>query len=368
MHKNETVASVSIEENGLVLNSIINPHWMPFGIKENKDSSLSEQITMWNGDRCIPIGRPNYKQLKEFFGVNQAADWVAKSYMCSLTDCYWFKPEGADAKWEDVNFHQNGFDSSLYKYLFAGDFSAAINNLHSPDLTTDGAEPKAWFKGKDGFYLIKHHSDDTPITVCNEFLVSQIFQRIGLNCVDYQTYTNDGKLYCACKCFIDSDKEEFVPAESLMREYGYNMENISELMNRLGFQKEFSEMIIGDYLVGNADRHSHNFGVIINSDTKDILRFAPLFDHGVSYIYQNMDFMFYTIGISTFGEAIKSVDIDSLKMVRNFQEKDFIEILDSTPYFDVETKSEIYNELYERIDRIEELIIERELDDHDREY
>ena len=40
----------------------------------------------------------------------------------------------------------------------------------------------------------------------------------------------------------------------------------------------------------------------------------------------------------------------------------------TTYNFDVETKSEIYNELYERIDRIEELITERELDDHDREY
>ena len=142
MHKNDSVAMVEINENGIKVNNIIKQDLMPFGIIEADDYDIHEQLTSWNGNRCIPLGRPNYKCIVEKYNIKQASDWIAKSHMCSLTDCYWFKGTDSFVTWEDVNFHQNGFSSNLYRTLFFNEDGTVINNFNSPDVTTDGAEPK----------------------------------------------------------------------------------------------------------------------------------------------------------------------------------------------------------------------------------
>lgn len=367
MNKNNAVATCSLTDNGIKIESIANQDLMPIGIVESNQKSVDEQITLWNGNRCIPFGRPNYKSLMEQFQIQQASDWIAKSYMCSLTDCYWFKPEGSDKAWEDVNFRENGFSSDLYKALFYGNSDTQINNLNSPDITTDGAEPKMWIEKGDGFYLLKHYSGSMPLTVCNEYIVSNLFNKLGIQCVEYCLVEVNGMVCCESKCFIDSNTEEFVTAEDLMKQYGYTMQNVDALMTRIGFEQEFSKMIIGDYLVGNVDRHSRNFGIIVDSDTKEIKRFAPLFDHGESYMCVDIDNLMYIVGETTFGQAINGVDVKYLREINDMQEKDVVDILNSIPYIDYDTKNEMFCELFRRMEHINELIIEKEID-HGRDY
>ena len=43
------------------------------------------------------------------------------------------------------------------------------------------------------------------------------------------------------------------------------------------------QMIVVDYLIANTDRHWTNFGVIRNSDTLQVERLAPLYDHGAAF-------------------------------------------------------------------------------------
>ena len=105
-----------------------------------------------------------------------------------------------------------------------------INNFNSPDIVTDGAEPKMWIEKSDGFYLLKHHSDEKPTTVCNEYIASKIFEKLGVDYVDYQIVEYDGKVCCESKCFVDLNEEEFVPAADLMKHYGYTLKNIDQLM------------------------------------------------------------------------------------------------------------------------------------------
>ena len=367
MHRNDQVAKVNIGESGIEIDKIIKPNLMPFGVVETEKKSLNDQLTDWNGNRCIPFGRPNYKQLAEQYNIKRASDWIAKSYMCSLTDCYWFKPKYSLRKWKDVNFRDNGFSSNLYKHLFYGKNNEPINDFNSPDITTDGAEPKMWVEQEDDFYLLKHYSESTPRTVCNEYMVSKLFAQMGIDCVNYDIIWANEKLCCISKCFIESNDEEFVAARDLMNEYGCSMKNIGQLMSEFGFEKEFNEMVIGDYLSGNSDRHSGNFGVIIDSKTQKIKRFAPLFDHGEAYIYENMDRLTYIVGETTFGKAIENVDEKYLNIVNNIDKNDVANILDSVPYIDLDTKDEIYNEFLRRIDHVHDLIIEKEID-YDREF
>ena len=366
MHKNKSVAKVNINDKGIVVDYIIEPDFMPFGVIETNEDTIDKRINQWNGDRCIPLGRPNYKDMMDKYGIKQSSNWVVKSYMCSLTDCYWFKPEDSNVTWEDVNFYKIGFSTNLYKHLFYNENEEIITDFNSPDITTNGAEPKMWTEKGDGFYLLKHYSGTKPITVCNEYIVSKIFAKIGLDCVDYDLIKKDNKVCCESKCFIISDKEEFVPTTDLMKEYGYTMKNVEQLMSKLGFEKEFNEMVIGDYLSGNADRHSGNFGLIIDADSRRFKKFAPLFDHGATYMYEDIDRADYFVGETKFGNAIQNVDAKYLNIVNNISESDLLEILNSVPYMRPSTKNEVFCEFFRRVEHVNSLIREKEVK-YDRE-
>jgi hypothetical protein len=368
MHKNDQVAIVELNNNGIKVNDISRQDLMPFGVVETDNCDIHEQLTAWNGNRCIPIGRPNYKSITEKYNINKTTDWIAKSYMCSLTDCYWFKSSDSIATWEDVNFHQNGFSSNLYRALFFNDDGTIINNFNSPDITTDGAEPKMWAEKDDGFYLLKHSIGKKPITVCKEYIASKLFEKLGVNCVDYKIAQVDDFICCESKCFVESDNEEFVTADDLMRDYGYTMQNVGDLMYKLGFEKEFNEMIVCDYLSGNSDRHSRNFGVLIDSDTRQIKSFAPLFDHGETYMFENIDSLDYYVGETTFGKAIETVSSKYLSIVGNINEADVANILNSVPYMYQSTRDEMFNEFFRRVDHINNLILKQEIDGHGRSF
>jgi hypothetical protein len=49
------------------------------------------------------------------------------------------------------------------------------------------------------------------------------------------------------------------------------------------------EMIAIDYLIGNTDRHTGNFGIIRDADTLQWLKIAPIFDSGNSLFYNERD-------------------------------------------------------------------------------
>lgn len=52
------------------------------------------------------------------------------------------------------------------------------------------------------------------------------------------------------------------------------------LMPSLGFTEQLQNMITLDVLLHNVDRHSENYGIILNADTLKPVRFAPVYDTG----------------------------------------------------------------------------------------
>ena len=62
----------------------------------------------------------------------------------SLTDCYWFRPDGMESlTWKDVNYHDNGFSEDLAAVMIHG-ADGPVVDFRLPDLTTDGALQKGW--------------------------------------------------------------------------------------------------------------------------------------------------------------------------------------------------------------------------------
>ena len=67
-----------------------------------------------------------------------------------------------------------------------------------------------------------------------------------------------------------------------------------------GSEESFREMIVMDAAMANVDRHSGNYGFLVDNDTGEILRMAPLFDHNMACLPMMMetdDFEEYLNGI-----------------------------------------------------------------------
>lgn len=56
---------------------------------------------------------------------------------------------------------------------------------------------------------------------------------------------------------------------------------------RMGWEEYIYQMMVIDYLICNRDRHGANIELLI--DEKDNVRPAPLFDHGVSFLFSCYD-------------------------------------------------------------------------------
>lgn len=371
MHKNTPVANISIQkdENGngyLHVESIINRNELPYGLKNENLERMSISMTWWNNSRCIPMGRPNYDKLLDSLGVANTSEIVPYSYMCSLTDCYWFKQSGSHISWEDVNFRDNGFASNLYKHLFYNYSGEPVNNLNSPDITTDGAIPKMWIEKDGEFYLVKSSLGKVPMDVYNEIIANEILKQMEIPHVEYFIGEFDNIKASVCPCFIKSDTYEFVQAENLVSDGYYNTPNdYLNAMREFGFKSDIDAMILIDMIIGNVDRHARNYGQIIDTNTQGIICAAPIFDNGGCDLLHDVSRTKYKPTGLTFAETLKTLSEETLSLSNKIDLECLGKFIDSFQ-IDEQNKIRIKENLNNRISHIIEL--SRGIDyDFDRE-
>lgn len=146
----------------------------------------------------------------------------------------------------------------------------------------------------------------------SEYLGSKIYESIGIDVHKTLLGECDGKIVVACKDFRNGSHEIFDDYNSISNDYISGLDekleetsssdthnvNLDELMiimenNPLFKQiphlkKRFWDMFIVDALIGNNDRNNGNWGVIVNTDTKET-RIAPVFDNGASFSNKSSD-------------------------------------------------------------------------------
>ena len=69
MHKNKEVAQVKLSDRGIKVTGVLKSDFMPIGMSNNQDKTIAEQMTVWNGNRCIPLGRPNYQSFMKEMNI-----------------------------------------------------------------------------------------------------------------------------------------------------------------------------------------------------------------------------------------------------------------------------------------------------------
>lgn len=316
MHKDIHVAEIEMTAGTMHIVSILNKNHMPWGVRGVPEPLMDKRLDKWLRDRCIPKAQPNYKLLMQQAGVSSVTEMPTKSYMCSLTDCYWFKPIKDQVSWKDVNFFENGFDESAGHVVLNGDETITIDNWNIPELTTNGVLPKRWFQGKNGeFYLLKAGTPPDHKEVYNEAFSAQLANLFDMDTVPYAIYHDSSthQDYSVCPSFIRDDNEEFVTLEQIRISLGGNYQAALDWLYNNGFGKSVDLMRGFDYLIKNRDRHFGNIGVIIDPNTMQVKRLAPLFDHGFSMETTSNGVNEYTQKLTGKTEAEELVALDNLQ-------------------------------------------------------
>ena len=262
---------------------------LPIGLKLNEKSIIS-----WLKSRVIPKNREFVDTVLARMGLS-SHDTIGIIRVCkglSLNDSYWVVEDGFDGKFKDYNLYENRFTRALSLIAYTGHGSMTVRGFSSsPEFTTQGMLRKCWRRENGKIYLYKGGTSGAANTgnePYSEYYASQIAMQMGINHIDYNLKKWKGVLSSVCELFTCIDISyvpiwRFVEESSLMdianklKEYGQDVYD------------EFVDMLIFDALICNTDRHTGNFGLLVDSKTNDVISYAPIFDNGLSLFNYAMD-------------------------------------------------------------------------------
>lgn len=149
------------------------------------------------------------------------------------------------------------------------------------------------YDGNKIYYKLSNYDSVNGIVgheCVNELIASRLLDVLVIPHLQYRLVYGDvlvnNKKYTTYLCASDSFRQR---GESKMTfEDFYQMEkNIEELplefAIRQGWEEQIYQMILVDFLILNRDRHGANIEVI--ADKTGNVRLAPLFDHGLSFMF-----------------------------------------------------------------------------------
>ena len=267
---------------------------LPYFLRANIKKSSNMKDIMYNvqtvksylSSRMLSLSRDNAKKIYAAFQIPQVDSIDNRVNICikckgvSIQDSFWVQEENEPDTWESINIRQNKLKDIID--LSLGGFSPTITtSAICPELTTKGLFRKGWVRMDDILYLLK--SDKTTEVLASEIL--ECFE----NRIDCVTYVSDMKnmmdgegQVSICKNFVGEDYS-FVEAWEVIdycRRLGINYRE--HCMEQWG--AEFAGIPVLDYIIVNTDRHTQNYGFMMNNDTGKIERLAPLFDFNCALV------------------------------------------------------------------------------------
>lgn len=231
------------------------------------------------------------KWLKEW-GIDTIDGFLQISHCLGINDTLWVKESGSTLTWKEVSLFRNPFSDIVAKTAFDSGLHGLQLSSTSPEFTCDGSFVKYWEWTENGIYLYKFGSDgfaNAGMEPYSEFLASSVSKMIEENSISYDLGWRHNRICSKCQLFTD-ENEGFVPFYKILEDRHYTIEDILEICTSMGFENEFRKMILVDSVVFNMDRHLGNFGFIVDNDSFQIKRFAPLFDYNMSMYAKAMVF------------------------------------------------------------------------------
>ena len=294
----EEIFDTVVENYSIKINNVHqeNKHLLP---KKLSSNLTEEELLKWINRRKAPKNRQFVEKiLSAIDDSDNPMKYVDVSHALSLNDAYWITNDIMEYKWDELNLYSHPFDEALSYVAFTGYSQKVSGLLSSPEITSSGMLKKCWSNREDGIYLLKgddvFQSNDGRSQATHEFYAAQVAEAFGIEHIDYGLeefhHRNGNKeIVCICKLFT-SENEGFVDASIVAGSKGVDVHNLD--LSSLSVQKQFSDwfgefyadMMVFDSLIINRDRHLGNFGMIVDNNTGEYLRPAPLFDNGCSML------------------------------------------------------------------------------------
>ena len=148
--------------------------------------------------------------------------------------------------------------------------------------------------GKKIYYKLSRYEEGNGIVgheCVNELIVDRLLDKLAIDHLHYQLTHADilvnGRTYDTFLCASEDFKQRGESKVALDSFYAIERnegENPIEFSRRFGWEEYINQMLVVDFLILNRDRHGANIEVLRNSRKKS-LRLAPLFDHGLSFLF-----------------------------------------------------------------------------------
>lgn len=277
--------------------TILKNNALPLNFKIKNNETLEESLLMWIKQRKAPINRQYIDKIIATYsnaGQEMPLDYIDVSLGLSLNDSFWIVPANEDYKWKDYNLYDNPFDKRIERIAF-GDLSQKIKGIRSsPEYTSSGMLPKCWHRENDKIYLYKGSSTEYANRgkeTYGEYYMAQIADIMDFKHINYDLTKFNDKIVSACEIFTNENVGYFSMTCFVSDETIKNINNkeikanrnaiIQDIIKTYG-KEAFEDLMVFDAIICNTDRHLGNFGMIIDNNTNEILRPAPIFDNGFS--------------------------------------------------------------------------------------
>lgn len=268
-----------------------------FHVNENsniiKIDSVEKELPFWISDlgtfivnRRAPKHRENMKKLLDISGCNTTKGFLEVTHALSLIDTFWVKSADSQLSWDDVSLYDHPFDEAIAKTAFEGGLHGRNFSSTSPEYGTDGSFAKCWIRENEQIKLLKRGSSgarNAGLEPYSEYYSSQLIKAFTNDFVPYDLRSRNGRICSVCDIFT-SEQYGFLPYAAVSvgnSTYNSVIKRYDELIGGGNFARM---MFIVDAVILNEDRHTNNFGFLVDNDKQEIVASAPLFDHNIAML------------------------------------------------------------------------------------
>jgi len=234
-------------------------------------------IEGWLASRAIDPHRTNSRLLKRALRLRTTDDIATALAVnaATVTDRYWFKPEGSTAVYEDIRFKENYFAELALR----GDpDSFSRKPSRTPELTNTGSFEKCWKLIDGEWWMYKNGNSEEYFS---ELFICKLCERLGLPTAHYEL---DGR-YIRSKDFTNGAAVNFEPMRALADD-DEDYENCFNILNEISpdIAVQYLLLLWMDTVCYNMDRHTENFGLLRDVKTGRIISLAPNYDNNIALI------------------------------------------------------------------------------------
>lgn len=291
MHKNIPVLKGEYDKGSASftkITEVCHADHVPYSARDENGVSL-KKLNHWFHWRGIPDYRQGLSRLLDRLGAQSQRELLNECHAASVSDHYWIREESDGVRYEDVSFFRHSFDQDGYgRAMFSlGRADVDTSARRTPNNTLAGYQKKAWFRRNGELCLYKGGTLPRQLEPVHEKLACEIGRRLGMDVLPYSTAVYENQIVSVCLNMLDEAHELItaedvlstrVPAKDTFALYTY-----MDILQEHGVpdvNKAMDDLLVLDFLMMNTDRHNQNLGVIVNADTMQWERVAPIFDTG----------------------------------------------------------------------------------------